>query len=74
MNTAFSCFEASFNPFALMVNRGRVLAAVYHSGQLNALASQVFRPLDKAHISGKDEGEAHGQTLPTGALSDGTRP
>ena len=58
MNTAFSCLEAAFNPFALMVNRGRVLAAVHHSGQLNALASQVFRPLDREPVSGTDEGRA----------------
>ena len=48
MNTVFSSLEASYNPFALMVNHDRVLAAVHRSGQLNALASQVFRPLGES--------------------------
>ena len=69
MNTSFSCLEASFNPFALMVNRGRVLAAVYHSGQLNALASRVFRPLDREPVSGKDEGQA-ARTAPADASAE----
>ena len=59
MNTAFSCLEASFNPFALMVNQDRVLAAVHCSGQLNALTSQVFRPLGDSSASNHDEGQAH---------------
>ena len=59
MNTAFSCLEASFNPFALMVNQDRVLAAVHRSGQLNALASQVFRPLAEPLPSDDDTGQAH---------------
>ena len=59
MNTVFSSLEASYNPFALMVNHDRVLAAVHRSGQLNALASQVFRPLGESLGSENDEGQAH---------------
>ena len=57
MNTVFSCLEASCNPFALMVNQGRVLAAVQRSDQLNGLASRVFRPLDSIPASASDAGE-----------------
>ena len=59
MNTAFSSLEASYNPFALMVNHDRVLAAVHRSSQLNALASKVFRPLGEATGSDDDGGRAH---------------
>ena len=59
MNTAFSCLEASYNPFALMVNHDRVLAAVHRSGQLNALASHVFRPLGDLLAPDNDERQAH---------------
>ena len=59
MNTVFSSLEALYNPFALMVNRDRVLAAVHCSGQLNALASQVFRPLGESPCSENDKGRAH---------------
>ena len=58
MNTTFSCLEASYNPFALMVNRDVVLAAMHRSDQLNALASQVFRPLGELPAS--DEEAAYG--------------
>ena len=68
MNTAFSCLEASFNPFAMMVNQDRVLAAMHRSGQLNALASQVFRPLGESPASDNDEGQAH-DTAETAAAS-----
>ena len=59
MNTAFSCLEVSYNPFALMVNRDSVLAAVHRSDQLNALASQVFRPLGESPASDNDEESPH---------------
>ena len=42
-----------------MVNHDRVLAAVHRSGQLNALASQVFRPLGESLGSERDKGQAH---------------
>ncbi len=45
MNTAFSSLEAASNPFAQMLDRSSVLAAVHRSERLNALASHVFRPL-----------------------------
>src|SRR5690349_3178623 len=45
MHTAFSSLEAVSNPFAQMVDRGRVLAAVHRSERLKGLASHVFRPL-----------------------------
>ena len=64
MNTAFSCLEASCNPFALMVNQGRVLAAVQQSDQLNGLASQVFRPLDKIPASASDAGDVDDTSPP----------
>ena len=59
MNTVFSSLEAPYNPFVLMVNHNRVLAAVHRSGQLNALASQVFRPLGESLGSENDERQAH---------------
>jgi hypothetical protein len=56
MHTAFSSLESASNPFAQMVDRGRVLAAVHRSDRLKALASQVFRPL--AWLPGPEKGEA----------------
>jgi len=48
MNTAFSSLDVSpINPFALMTDPRGVLDAVLRSDRLNALASQVHRPLDK---------------------------
>ena len=58
MNTTFSCFEASYNPFALMVDRDGVLAAMHRSDQLNALASHVFHPLGE--LSASDDEPTHG--------------
>ena len=59
MPSAFSSLESTSNPFAQMVDRGRVLAAVYHSQRLNALASHVFRPLAWQPNAGKDDEDAH---------------
>ena len=55
MHTAFSSLESASNPFAQMVDPGRVLAAVHHSERLNALASHVFRPLAWLGSPGRDE-------------------
>ena len=62
MNTTFSCLEASYNPFALMVNRDGVLAAMHRSDQLNALASQVFRPLGELLASDDEPGHGTAET------------
>ena len=55
MHTAFSSLESASNPFAQMVDPGRVLAAVHHSERLNALASHVFRPLAWLGSPGQQE-------------------
>jgi hypothetical protein len=59
MHTAFSSLEAASNPFAQMLDRGRVLAAVHRSERLNALASHVFRPLAWQPDPVKGEAEGH---------------
>jgi hypothetical protein len=59
MHAAFSSLESASNPFAQMVDPGRVLAAVHHSERLNALASHVFRPLAWLGSPAQGEGEAH---------------
>ena len=61
MHTAFSSLEAASNPFAQMLDRSRVLAAVHGSERLNALTSHVFRPL--AWQPDTAEGEAEGHHL-----------
>ena len=59
MDTAFSGLEASFNPFALMVDGGSVVAAVQRSERLNALARKVVRLLGEPDVDGAD-GRAQG--------------
>jgi hypothetical protein len=43
------------NPFALLLNPEAVLAALASSERLNALQSQIFRPLDKPLIPRADK-------------------
>ena len=60
MDTAFSALESSFNPFALMVDGGSVVAAVQRSERLNALARKVVRLLGELD---PDDGEGRAQAL-----------
>lgn len=59
MDTGFSALESSFNPFVLMTEADRVLAAVQRSDRLNSLARTVVRLLDDTGSEG-DEGQVHG--------------
>ena len=59
MHSVFSSLEAASNPFAQMVDPGKVLAAVHRSERLNTLTSHVFRPLAWEPEPSKGEEEAH---------------
>ena len=59
MQSVFSSLEAASNPFAQMVDPGKVLDAVHRSERLKALASHVFRPLAWEPEPSKADDEAY---------------